>query len=293
MMPEKQQIKKREALKEQINQGKYKTLVDVLFDGIGKLLQKLVRSPEPVSIWWSALALALATWSIIGLVSLFLGEIYETPPEMFLIAIWLEVLAVATMIAIKKLTGSIFKLLDESIIDAITSAENLDDLQNWLANIANVKKHLIVTLVVGLVFGGLFMPAYWSWIKEEIPTFFANLLYGPLIAAILVSLPHALNLNYLLPILGFPARVSRYDFKLYTIDPASSETIDKLSDLLNSLIFVFAVILVIFTIGLLLLIPFPSGNLVSLALTWGILILMPVYRRLSRKPSGKRSMTFR
>ncbi len=267
-------IKKREALKEQINQGNFKTLVDLLLDGIGKLLQKIVRSPKPVSIWWSALVLALATWSISGLVSLFMGEINRDLLEVFPIAIWLEVLAVAAMIAIKKLTGSIFKLLDDSIIDAITSLEDLDDLKTWLVDIANVKKHAIITLVVGLGFGGLLMPTYWTWINIRSLNFLTNLTYGPLIGAILVSLQHAVNLNYILPILGFPARVSRYDYRLYTIDPASSEIVDKLSDLLNDIVFISAVILVIFTAGLLLLIEYPPGNLVALALTWGVLVLM-------------------
>jgi len=178
------------------------------------------------------------------------------------------------MVAIKKLTGSILRLLDESIIDAITSPENLDDLQTWLANIANVKKHVIITLVVGLVFGGLFMPAYWSWINEGSPNFLANLIYGPLIGAILISLQHALNLNYF-PVLGFTARASRYDYKLYTIDPASSEIVDELSDLLSSIIFVSAVILVIFTVGLLTLLQSPlAANVIWLALTWGVLVVM-------------------
>lgn len=267
-------IKKREALKEQINQGKFKTLVDFLFDGIGKLLQKLVRSPKPVSIWWSALVLALVTWSIIGLVSLFLGDINIVPREIFLVAIWLEVLAVAAMIAIKKLIGSIFKHLNESIIDAITSPENLDDLQTWLVNIANIKKHVVITLVVGLGFGGLVMPAYWTWINEGSLNFLANLMYGPLIGAILVSLQHAVNVNHILPILDFPTRVSRYNYRLYTIDPASSEIVVNLSDLLNGIVFISAVILVIFAVGLWILIPYLAGNLVALALTWGVLVLM-------------------
>jgi len=48
--------------------------------------------------------------------------------------------------------------------------------------------------------------------------------------------------------LAFPARLSRYQFKLYAADPSSSEVIDHLSDMLNAVVYIAAVIAAIITL---------------------------------------------
>ena len=102
-------VKKREALKEQINQRKYKTLADVLFDGTSILIQKLTRSSNPVSIWYSAVGLALVTWAIGGLISLLLGEL-EIFIQLILVGIWLELLALSAVMAIKIIFSKCYKV---------------------------------------------------------------------------------------------------------------------------------------------------------------------------------------
>ena len=69
-------IEKREELKRQLAAGEYKTLLDVMLDGTGRLIQKLTRNPEPPSFWYSAVVIALATLLIGFLTSILLGEFY-------------------------------------------------------------------------------------------------------------------------------------------------------------------------------------------------------------------------
>ena len=44
-------IEKREDLKRRLAAGEYKTLVDVLFDKMSRVIQRLIRSSRPISAW--------------------------------------------------------------------------------------------------------------------------------------------------------------------------------------------------------------------------------------------------
>lgn len=76
-------IEKREELKRQLAAGEYKTLVDVMLDGMGRLIQKLTRNPEPLPFWYSAVVIALVTLLIGSLTSILLGESSEIVLHMF------------------------------------------------------------------------------------------------------------------------------------------------------------------------------------------------------------------
>jgi len=265
---------KRNVLKEQINQRKYKTLADVLFDRTGSLIQKLTRSSNPASMWTSAVGLALVTWSIGGLISLLLGEL-EIFAQLMLVGIWLELLALSAVIAIKIIFDRTLTGLSLRIVDAIVSEADLDDLKSRLTAVSQVKKHLFITLSVGLLFG-LMLPTFWLLITEgSLASYFASPVFGVVIMSILIALQGVISWIYVFPVFGLPATIGQYDLDLYTVDPASSEVIDALSELLNQIVFVFSVNLVIFTIGLLVLIPLLlTASLVLLALVWGLLIVI-------------------
>ncbi|TEU20157.1 MAG: hypothetical protein E3J21_02675, partial [Anaerolineales bacterium] len=80
-------IEKREELKRQLAAGEYKTLVDVMLDGTGRLIQKLTRNPEPPPFWYSAVVIALVTLMISFLTSVLLGEFYPLRRIMILFEI--------------------------------------------------------------------------------------------------------------------------------------------------------------------------------------------------------------
>lgn len=267
-------IQKRNVIKEKINQGKYKTLADDLFDRTGRVIQTVTRSSNPVSMWSSAVVLALATWSIGALISVLLGEL-EIFSQLILVGIWLELLGLSAVLAIKIIFSTILRALGEKIVDAIASEADLDDLKNRLVAISSSKKYLVIMLAAGLLFG-LFMPVFWLLITEgSLASYFASPVFGVVIMSILIALQGVISWNYIFPVFGLPSKIGQYELDLYTVDPASSEVIDRLSDLLNHIVFVFSANLAIFTIGLLVLVPLLlTASLVFLVLVWGILIVI-------------------
>ena len=74
-------IQQRERLKSQINEGKYKSLADVILDsGIGYLLQKLTPGSKPVSFWSSGIVMTLITLLVGALASIISGEFPSLQP---------------------------------------------------------------------------------------------------------------------------------------------------------------------------------------------------------------------
>ena len=48
---------KRDELKRQLAAGEYRTLIDVLLDGTGRLIQKITRHRKPISVWYSGVVI--------------------------------------------------------------------------------------------------------------------------------------------------------------------------------------------------------------------------------------------
>jgi len=80
---------------------------------------------------------------------------------------------------------------------------------------------------------------------------------------------------YLFLYLTLPARLSRYQFKLYAADPSSSEVIDHLSDMLNNVVYIAAVLAAIATLASVLFGLVTLTHIIRLVLTgWGPLIAL-------------------
>lgn len=59
--------------------------------------------------------------------------------------------------------------------------------------------------------------------------------------SVITQFQFGMFIYYLFLLLALPARLSRYQFRLYAADPSSSEVIDHLSDMLNNLVYIAAV----------------------------------------------------
>jgi hypothetical protein len=227
-------IENREELKRQLAAGEYKTLVDVILDGTGRLIQKLTQSPEPLPFWYSAVVIALATLMIGFLTSILLGEFYPLRRELILS----EVAGVGIVLAIVvagRIYESIFvATLRDRLLDAIESVADLADLQRWLAAFCNVKKPLFFSLACGVLVG-----FYVSVLGSTIRGGFVG--FGKTILNVITQFQFGMFIYYLFRLLTLPARLSRYHYKLYAADPSSSEVMDHLSDMLNNLVYIGAV----------------------------------------------------
>lgn len=268
MIADDQLAKEREVLKNQIEIGKYKSLADLILDElIGRRLQKLTRSAKSISFWYSGVVMALATLLVGALTSITTGEFYFVRSEVILRAIWAAGMGFLMMIGAKIGLRLFLTTLCESTIDSIESAADLDDLQSKLASMSNLKKQLFFSLALGLV--AFFWPVVWDRIGVDF------LGWGLTLVLVIVWFQGGVANYYIFPLLTLPAQLSRYHFKLYAADPNSSEVIDRLSDMLNSIVFIVAAIGASFTLGMVFLEFLDAQLYIFWVLgVWGILIVI-------------------
>jgi hypothetical protein len=234
-------IEKREELKRQLAAGEYKTLVDVMLDGTGRFIQELTRNPEPPPFWYSAVVIILVTLLISFLTSILLGEFYPLRQEMIPNEISIVGMVLALMIAGRVYSGIAFTTLRDHLLEAIESVADLADLQRWSAAVFNVKKPLFFSLAFGILLG-LYFPILLAMIRGGFVGF------GPTILAVITGFQTGMFVYYFLPFSVLPARLSRYQFRLYAADPSSSEVIDHLSDMLSNFVYITAVFAAIVTL---------------------------------------------
>ena len=158
-------IEKREELKRQLAAGEYKTLLDVMLDGTGRLIQKLTRNPEPLPFCYSAVVIALVTLLISFLTSILLGEFHPLRKETVLREIPIVGTVLACLIVGKIYIGIVLTTLRDHLLDAIESVADLADLQRWLAVICNVKKPLFFSLACGILVG-FYTPVFLLRLEE-------------------------------------------------------------------------------------------------------------------------------
>lgn len=273
-------IEKREELKRQLAAGEYKTLVDVMLDGMGRLIQKLTRNPEPLPFWYSAVVIALVTLLIGSLTSILLGESSEIVLHMFRVKDILSIISIvglvfAGMIVYNVGRDMLLTTVLDHLLDAIESVADLVDLQRWSAALCDVKKPLFFSLALAIL-----ISFYESLLLFMIRGGFVG--FGPTVFLVIANFQFGMLLYYLFRYLTLPARLSRCQFKLYAADPSSSEVIDHLSDMLRNFVYIAAVFTAIVTLliafsGLLIL----SFIILLVLLAWGPLTALFVINQVA------------
>ena len=251
---------KREELKRQLEAGKYATLFDVMMRSVNRFIQKLVRYPQPLPFWSSALALTLVIL-VIGLLLLILFNELNTT-QIVLLLEGTGLLYVSLILF--KIHERIFNAhFHDHIVDAIKSNDDLADLQHWLSYVSNKKATVFFALIIGatsiinVVLSGLYVGLL--GLGLSIWTVILVTLLG-------VEFFYVVNLFFSLPI-----HLSRYRFELYDADLASSELIHYLSRMFMNSLSLFALWSAFFTLGIASmesLIPF---NIFRLLGWWGLI----------------------
>jgi hypothetical protein len=268
-------VEKREELKRQLAAGAYRTLVDVMLDGTGRLIQKLTRTPEPLPFWYSVVVIALVTLLISFLTSVLLGEFYPLRREMILFEVSIVGIVLAIVVAGKMYFGILFTTLRDRLLDAIESVTDLADLQRWLAAAFDVKKPLFFGLAFGILLG-FYSPILFATTRGGF------LGFGPTILAVITDFQIGVLVYYGFPFLTLLARLSRYQFKLYAADPSSSEVIDHLSDMLSNSVYIAAIFTAIVTLVITLFGMLTLATTIILVLAgWGPLIAIFVINQVA------------
>ncbi len=241
-------IEKREELKRRLASGEYKTLVDVFLEWFERSLRKITRRKKPLPLWATCTILVLIMGSA-GFLIIYFTDNLITAAEIFdqfsvignlFIIVLFGGQAIISAIAINQLIGSSFSLLHDMVLDSAESVESVDDLKDWLEMTCNKRQHLLVAII-----GGIFAGLYATTLLNS--SFFLFIGYGATFTIIIFSIFSTAFLYLLYMILLFSGRLRRYDLKLFTPDPSSSELIFQLSNKLNLVVYIVGVYAAVMT----------------------------------------------
>lgn len=260
-------VEKRDEFKRQLTVGEYVTLLELILDGTGRLIQRLLRRQTPVSDWFSALLISILLVLVNSLIAFALGATYALDSEGILLQVWNAGLCFSILIFAKKVNHLIHDTLRESTLGAIESTADLDDLHRRFSAFYDLRKQWLAGLASGVVLG-LYSPVVVASIKD-----WPSGVGLTALSAITFFLA-GIGCYYASLIFGLPNWLSRYQFKLYTADPSSSEVIQRLSDMMDSILFRVALVFVVFTLGLIYfeLLTSQTANLFLAVAMWGPLV---------------------
>jgi|CXWL01.1.fsa_nt_gi hypothetical protein len=234
-------IEKREELKRRLAAGEYKTLVDVLFDWMSRVIQKITRTPHPISPWTNSIILcslvflpAIATLFLMGDTPEFLMQLAIFPQGTFALMTLLMYLTSLLMVAGNLFVHRAFATFCESVLDATETVATLDDFTNWLTSVCNRKLHFIASLVGGVLSGIYVLYIYKITFRRSFPI---SIDVGFILFYVILFV----FLYLLLYMAVLSARVGQYHLKLHTTDPGNSEVISRLARLFSNLVYLAAI----------------------------------------------------
>lgn len=129
----------------------------------------------------------------------------------------------------------------DGLVDFIQTTEDLEKLYNWLDRFFSFRGWLISMIFVGVIFG-LVMSTYISWVT------------GGLIGAGMVVIDFSVGFLFAIPfwvifkVLTLPNALSGCRLRLYESNPANSEVIQRLLDVLNEYFYMVAIYVAIATV---------------------------------------------
>lgn len=242
---------KREELKRRLAAGEYRTLIDVVLDATGRIIRKITRGSRPISPWYSIAILYLVVSLITYGLIIILGEVDATRRVIETLSPngWLGLVGQAavlltyvSVVVFNIYVHRIFATFHTSVLDTVESLVTLEDIEHWLTMVCSVRTPLVFSTIVGVLIGLYirFLFAATTGLFIGYGFHFAFFTAGVIIAAFLY-------LFFL--VVALSARVGRYDLKLYSADPGSSEVISHLSGVLGRFMYGIAIYAAIGTLA--------------------------------------------
>lgn len=225
-------LEKREELKREITAGMGKTLPALIFNTTGRIVRMLTKSRQPMSFYYSAVVLALVILLPGLLISALVHEADKWIALGSLFAVAMESLLLSLILA-HIIIGNVLSNIRDHLIDAIEPADDLTDLQQWLADAQSIRKSLALIIPFSVCYG-------------IVATILFSLFWGEFIGfglgteTFVFGIGLGIDLYYVLWMLRLPFRLSRYQYKLYEVDPVNSEVISHLSRMFNTHVYVLA-----------------------------------------------------
>jgi len=244
-------IEKREELKRRLAAGEYKTLVDVFLAWINRVIQKITRRSKPLPIWFITVILVLVL-SLVSFAAPYLASNPNTASKLIesfgldyglgiLFGIWLIAVTTVFSVMLNSYISRIFVLWRNDVLDVIETVASLEEFENWIEKACNRRLHFLVSIIgssLATIFTvipmsnrvGTFAGYWFTFVGFIVNMFVLSFVYQVFVSGLL------------------SARLRRYDLKLFIADPASSELISRLSNELNYVVYLVAVLAAIITL---------------------------------------------
>jgi hypothetical protein len=187
------------------------------------------------------LAFLLLVTLILGLLTAILLNEEERFAELGPLAILGVGLAFGSVVVAGYNMDRVLAALHDSLVDAIESEADLDDLRTWLVNTRASAKSLSFS-VIGGVCSGAAMMLLLSAARSRFIGF------GLTIWALLSGVCFGIALYYLALMIMLPIRLSRYRYKIYEANPSGSIVVSGLARTLNSRAYLVAACVAVLTL---------------------------------------------
>lgn len=226
-------LEKRAEVKQFITDGVTRTFPAYLFDLVGTALKRSFRLTKSPNWTIEALILLVVIYVPGLLVAILLKELpgWNVYLKSYVGMLWLAYLA-----AVVCYINVVFNLLPgihDHIVDAILIVEDLERLKKWLAGFWSVRSWLSFTIITGIITAIAFTIGTSYRVGEFIG-------FGLTIMTFSVA-PFFIGAIYILIyMLGLPPLVASYQIKIYDLDPAQSEVIQRLSSTLSRYLYLVA-----------------------------------------------------
>lgn len=230
---------RRDELKREISNNR--TLMDVIYDKTGGGIQKIIRKSKPVSPFISTLVIFLLILSIVTIITIVFGEQKDIPGNGLMISSWFA-LSCASLLVAKFNMRRLLDSLRDQVIDFIESVDDLDDFQRCITNIfihrANNISFSIAFSIILCFFTTILIK---SSSKMVIGVGFCTLLFISYVF-------FGISFYFIFMMLFIPGRLSRYQYRLYVVNPGRSKIVGNLSKILNTYTYIVASCVALITV---------------------------------------------
>ena len=250
-------------LKTDLANGEYRTLVEILSNGAGRLLGQ-----KHISIWkGSAIICALILVVGTGLAFL-LGERQVLSGKPLLIQIVGVILAYNSFVIFQFYTRKLFDFIAKHLIDCFLTPEGLQSLVQWLKVYCNVRLHTLFCLIYGLTMG--VYSANTLTTVYHVPSSI-----GLTVLTCLVVFAWGIPMYWLLVFLLLPFCLNKADYHIFKADPASSAIVVHVASIFTGLVYLYGVV----AMGSMFYLAYadlltPTTWIVSIAVAWLPIILL-------------------
>ena len=258
---------KRENLRGRLLSGRYRSIPGILLDGVANLVRKITRIQRPIPDWASGFLIAILTLLAGFLISLLARERFcdAGSCDHLKISLFSAVIGPLILVTNNVMIKMFIRTFSGRTLDFLQSEADLEDFEAWLDHTFTINIPLAFGLVAGSILG-VFLVLTWQDVHAN-----QSLILGSTTIVVLSSIQGMLAVYYLYPFyLAFPARLSRYRFDLFIVDPSSSQVTKELSDLFTAIMYITVSLVVLVTIGFWQIGFFSSNTLLFLAVVvWG------------------------